>query len=206
MSLLCWFDHFLDSGAEIFQIFRDLYIHVFFFSFAVSFSSTYFIFYKKNEKFDKFLPQNLKSGQINKVKTLSYNITIIIWAIWCIKDTTWWHYFTILPLFRFWGRNLSNFSLFFGKFKKSKRHSVIIWPLLGHSTFPDLIEIKLLLSSPFFQEGISALMLGTANNRLNCVKILLQEGADPELKSKVWSYFFFYITFQPRNSIVREHP
>ena len=37
----------------------------------------------------------------------------------------------------------------------------------------------------FFQEGISALMLGTANNRLNCVKILLQEGADPQLKSKV---------------------
>ena len=36
-------------------------------------------FPKNNEKFDKFLPQNLKSGQINKVKTLSYN-TMIIWA------------------------------------------------------------------------------------------------------------------------------
>ena len=62
---------------------------------------------------------------------------------------------------------------------------LIIALLLGHPTFPDIIEIKLLLSSLFFQEGISALMLGTANNRLNCVKILLQEGADPELKSKV---------------------
>ena len=53
-----------------------------------------------------------------------------------------------------------------------------------------LIEIRTNLDKTsivcsFFQEGISALMLGTANNRLNCVKILLQEGADPELKSKV---------------------
>ena len=29
---------------------------------------------KNNEKFDKFLPQNIKSGQINKIKTPSYNI------------------------------------------------------------------------------------------------------------------------------------
>jgi len=34
------------------------------------------------------------------------------------------------------------------------------------------------------EEGISALMLATANNRLNCVKILLHEGAEPQLKSK----------------------
>ena len=37
------------------------------------------IFQKSNEKFDKFLPQNLKSGQINKITALSYN-TMIIWA------------------------------------------------------------------------------------------------------------------------------
>ena len=36
----------------------------------------------------------------------------------------------IWPLFRCLGRNLSNFWWFFGKFKKSKRHSEIIWPLL----------------------------------------------------------------------------
>ena len=35
---------------------------------------------KNNEKFDKFLPQKLKSGQINKVKAFSYN-TMIIWAV-----------------------------------------------------------------------------------------------------------------------------
>ena len=29
---------------------------------------------KNNEKFDKFLPQNIKSGQINKIKVPSYNI------------------------------------------------------------------------------------------------------------------------------------
>ena len=34
----------------------------------------------ENEKFDKFLLQNLKSGQINKVKKLS-DITMIVWAI-----------------------------------------------------------------------------------------------------------------------------
>ena len=38
----------------------------------------------------------------------------------------------IWQLFRYWGRNLSNFSLFFfGKFKSSKRHSEINWPLVG---------------------------------------------------------------------------
>ena len=52
-------------------------------------------------------------------------------------------------------------------------------------THRELIYVDKTLFLLFFQEGISALMLGTANNRLNCVKILLQEGADPELKSKV---------------------
>ena len=32
-----------------------------------------------NEKFDKFLPYNLKSGQINKTKALSYNIQSFIY-------------------------------------------------------------------------------------------------------------------------------
>ena len=36
-------------------------------------------FPKNNERFDKLLPQNLKSGQINKVHALSYNL-MILWA------------------------------------------------------------------------------------------------------------------------------
>ena len=42
-------------------------------------------FPKTNEKFDKFLPQNLKSSQINKVKSLSYNSNNTIWATYCSK-------------------------------------------------------------------------------------------------------------------------
>ena len=38
-----------------------------------------------------------------------------------------------------------------------------------------------------FQDGISPLMVATANNRLNCVKLLLSEGALPYLKSNVSS-------------------
>ena len=32
-----------------------------------------------NKKFDKFLPWNLKSGEINKIKALSYHTIIYIW-------------------------------------------------------------------------------------------------------------------------------
>ena len=35
-------------------------------------------FPKKQQKFDKFLPQNLKSGQINKVKAVSYDNIIYL--------------------------------------------------------------------------------------------------------------------------------
>ena len=39
----------------------------------------YFLnFLTKNEKFDKFLPQNLKIGQINKVRALPYDNMIYI--------------------------------------------------------------------------------------------------------------------------------
>ena len=38
-------------------------------------------------------------------------------------------YLMIWPLFRFLGRNLSIFSLFFGKFKTSKRLFEINWPI-----------------------------------------------------------------------------
>ena len=39
--------------------------------------------------FDKFLPYNLTSGQINKINALSYkyyDLHMIIWAIQCMKD------------------------------------------------------------------------------------------------------------------------
>ena len=78
------------------------------------------IFQKTNEKFDKFLPQNLKGGQINKVKALSYN-TMIIWAFSCITDTIrglcllFDHFLysgaEICPIFR----------CFFGKFRTPKK-------------------------------------------------------------------------------------
>ena len=49
----------------------------------------------------------------------------------------------IWPLFRFWGRNLSNFSWLFGKFEKiSKRLYEINWPLLG-IFFDDKLYIKI---------------------------------------------------------------
>ena len=39
---------------------------------------------KPTKKFDKFLPQNLKGGEINKIKALSYNTIIIQMIIWAI--------------------------------------------------------------------------------------------------------------------------
>ena len=43
------------------------------------------------------------------------------------------------------------------------------------------------------QEGITPLMLATANHRINCVQILLQEGAEPHLKSNVIFRSFLYV-------------
>lgn len=62
-------------------------------------------------------------------------------------------------------------------------------------------------STPFFsvQEGITPLMLATANNRLNCVKILLQEGAEPNIKSKVRSKVqcrFYRIASEAESSVL----
>ena len=68
----------------------------------------------------------------------------------------------ILPLFRFWGRILSNCRWFFGKCKISKRHSEINWPLaielLVHSspkvkaTFVPFSQTKLLVHFYFFAQ------------------------------------------------------
>ena len=45
------------------------------------------------------------------------------------KGTIGCRYFMIWPLFRFTGRNLSNFLLFFWKILTLRRHSEIIWTL-----------------------------------------------------------------------------
>ena len=46
--------------------------------------------------------------------------------------TIWSCYFLIWTLLDFWAEICQNFRWFFGKFKKSKRHSEIIWPLLTY--------------------------------------------------------------------------
>ena len=62
-------------------------------------------FCQQTDKNQSLIELVLGAGEINKVKAFSYN-TMIKWAIECIKDTLWWRYFMIWPLFRFWGRNL----------------------------------------------------------------------------------------------------
>ena len=92
------------------------------------------IFKKTTEKFDKFLPKNMKGVEIIKIKTMPYTTTIYTWLYGLFnvfKDIS----LMIWPLFRSLGRNLSIFRWFFGKFKKSKRHSEIIWPLDSLTSF-----------------------------------------------------------------------
>ena len=57
-------------------------------------------FPKNTEKFDKFLPKNLKSGQINKIKALFYNSMIYIW-VYGLLNVLLYLYFMIWPLFCF---------------------------------------------------------------------------------------------------------
>ena len=117
----------------------------------------------------------------------------------------WFVFFFDLIHFKDLGQKSRNiFVRFLVQMKTSKFAFEIIWPLSRSTYLSGSNGDKTSIVFYFFQEGISALMLGTANNRLNCVKILLQEGADPELKSKVWSYFFFYITVHPRIFIILE--
>ena len=63
-----------------------------------------------------------------------------------------------------------------------------IWPpqLFNHRPFSST------------QDGISPLMVATANNRSHCVKILLAEGSVPNLKSNVsmYSSTYFEISIQ----------
>ena len=73
-----------------------------------------YIFQKTTEKFDKFLPKNMKGVEIIKIKTMPYTITIYIWLYGLFnvfKDIS----LIIWPLFRSLGRNLSNFSVVFWK-------------------------------------------------------------------------------------------
>ena len=39
------------------------------------------------KEFDNFCPCNLKSGEINKIKPISYDTTIYIWLYWLFKVT-----------------------------------------------------------------------------------------------------------------------
>ena len=69
--------------------------------------------------FDNFCPRILKSGEINKIKALSYNTTIYIWLYWLFKllktlfstFILWFHHFSnsraeIVNFFRwYFGRN-----------------------------------------------------------------------------------------------------
>jgi hypothetical protein len=74
-----------------------------------------------NEKFDKFLPYNLKSGQINEVKALSYKNMIFTYdymgyLMYYSAFILWFDHFLdsgpeICQIFRW----------FFGKFKKNHK-------------------------------------------------------------------------------------
>ena len=77
-------------------------------------------FPKNQRKIWQISAQDLQSGQISNLKALSCN-TMIIWVIWCIKDTIWCLYFIIWALFKSWAEICQIFRWFFGKFKNIKK-------------------------------------------------------------------------------------
>ena len=85
-------------------------------------------FPKKHRKIWQISAQDPKRGWNHQNKDNFHTIIIYIWLYGLFKVLKTF-FFMIWPLFRSLGRNLSNFSVLFGKFEKSKRHSEIIWPL-----------------------------------------------------------------------------
>ena len=104
------------------------------------------IFQKTTEKFDKFLPKNMKGVEIIKIKTIPYTTTIYIWlyGLFMYSKTflLWFDHF-LDP----WAEICQIFRWFFGKFKKSKRHSEIIWPLEGYITPIKKLAVNMIIHS-----------------------------------------------------------
>ena len=94
---------------------------------------------------------------VKSTKYKHFDFLIMIWFTYDYMGYLMYYclYFMIWPLFRFWGRNLSNHSLFFlENLKTSKRHSKIIWPVWADAV-SWLTASK--VSSSFSREPLCAL-------------------------------------------------
>ena len=109
---------------------------------------SFWIFQKTNENFDKSSLESKKWSNHN-YNDVDVNYVQIISNI--IRKC---HYFLIWQLFIFYGRNLSNFALFFLEhLRLSKRHSEIKWPLLP--TFPPGRDTFLSPSQSLGEQGLT---------------------------------------------------